>query len=114
MTDLNEALPFDQAPDAVLGDRLRTALDGAAPETFLARLRLAVAASRESSWEVLARWAPVGMAAAAAAAAVVWVLLRPVADPGHPAQLASVPSQMELTMDQSELDLLATSILEDR
>jgi hypothetical protein len=113
MTDRNESLPFDQAPDAVLGDALRVALAGPAPEAFLARLRSAVA-SRECSWDVLARWAPWGMAAAAAAAAVVWILIRPVADPGHTGQLASVPAQIEVALDQSEFELLASGIMEDR
>ncbi|HEX9164683.1 MAG TPA: hypothetical protein VF862_02145 [Gemmatimonadales bacterium] len=114
MTDRNEPLPFDQAPDAELGALLRAALDGPAPEAFLARLRESVVADREDSWDVLTRWAPWGVAAAAAAALVMWLLAPPAADPASATLMASAPVQMEAAPHQSESDVLVMSLLEDR
>jgi len=114
MTDRNEPLPFDQAPDAELGALLRAALDGPAPEAFLARLRESVVANREDSWDVLTRWAPWGVAAAAAAALVMWLLAPPLAAPVPATLMASAPVQMEAAPHQSESDILVISLLEDR
>jgi hypothetical protein len=114
MTDHEEPLPFEQAPDAELGAALRAALDGPAPEAFLARLRRSVLQEREDSWDVLSRWAPYGVAAAAAAAAVMWLLVRPLADPVPATLTASAPVQMEAAPHQSESDVLVISLMEDR
>jgi hypothetical protein len=46
--------PFDNQPDPELGRLLRERLTGSAPEAFLRRLRLAVAAERADQWDVLA------------------------------------------------------------
>lgn len=116
MTDGMAPLPFDHQPDPELGAALRAALDGPEPEEFLARLRAAVPAERETSVQVLSRWAPYGMVAAAAAAAVLWALARPLAAPaaGPAPLLASVPVQMEAQPQHSESEVLVISLLEDR
>jgi hypothetical protein len=114
MRDHDEPLPFDQAPDAELGALLRGALDGPAPEAFLSRLRQSVVAEREDSVAVLSRWAPWGMAAAAAAALVMWLLARPLAAPAPAHLIASAPVQMEAAPHRSESDVLVISLLEDR
>lgn len=108
--------PFDSRPDVELGAALREALDGPDPDGFIARVRMAVEAADDSSLGILARWAPAGLAAAAAAAVVLWMFLRPIADPGEsPMQLiASAPARMEIAPAQPEADVLVTSLLEGR
>jgi hypothetical protein len=72
-------------------------------------------ARRETSWDVLTRWAPVGLIAAAAAALVFWMLLGPVAAPDPGAQLmASAPARMDISPGQAEADVLVSSVLEGR
>jgi hypothetical protein len=107
---------FDHEPDRAMGDLLRQALDGPAPEAFVARVRSAIGhAGRETSWDVLGRWAPAGLVAAGVAAALVWMLLRPAADPrGNGSMLASAPVQMEVTPQQAESDVLRATLLEGR
>ena len=61
MTDIS---PFDQEPDPALGQALRVALAAPDEAAFAARMRALVLG--ESSWDVLARWAWPGVAAAAA------------------------------------------------
>lgn len=114
MTRQDEPLPFEHGSDAELGAVLRAALDGPAPEAFLARLRQSVAEEREDSWAILSRWAPIGVAAAAAAAAVMWLLARPLADPAPITLMASAPVQMEAAPHQSESDVLVVSLMEGR
>lgn len=113
---MTEHTSFDSTPDPHLGARLRDALDGPDPERFLARMREAVhAASRETPWDVLARWAPAGLVAAAVAALLLWFLLAPVAAPDPGTQLmASAPVRMDLAPSQPEADVLVTSVLEGR
>lgn len=64
MKDTN---PFDAERDAVLGDLLRRHLDPGGHEAFAAAV-VAALPSRQpgSAWDLLARWARPGMAAAAA------------------------------------------------
>jgi hypothetical protein len=113
---MNDPSEFDSRPDPALGARIRDALDGPDAEAFVARLRSTVAeAVAESSWDVLTRWAPRGMIAAAAAAALIWALVRPAADPGHDEMVAtSAPVSIELSPAQPEYELLATALLEGR
>ncbi len=112
---MTEFTPFDGRPDAELGAALRDALDGPEPEAFVARVRLAVAhAQDEDSWDVLARWAPAGMVAAAAASLLVWMMLRPPAEPETMQLIASAPARMEIAPAQAEADVLVTSLLEGR
>ena len=111
-----EPLSFDNQQDRELGDQLRGALDGAEPELFLARMRDAVRqAGRETPWDVLTRWAPAGLVAAAAAALTFWLLLGPAAAPDPGTQLmASAPARMDLAPGQAEADVLVSSVLEGR
>jgi hypothetical protein len=109
-------LPFDSRPDPVLGAELRAALDGDDGVAFLSvlRHRLAEATAAESPWEVLARWAPRGLIAAAAAAAILFFLVRPAADPGPAQSLAVVPTELEIAPGQSEAQLLSVALVEGR
>jgi len=113
---MTEPLSFDSKRDTELGARLRESLDGPDPELFLARIRHAVTSSgRESPWDVLARWAPAGLVAAAAAALLCWFVLGPVAAPDPGAQfMASAPARMDIAPGQAEADVLVTSVLEGR
>jgi len=115
MTDMT---PFDAEPDPELGAALRDVLDGPDGDRFLARLRRNVlqAGRDESSLDVLARWAPAGLVAAAAAALAWWMLLRPAPEPGDLSAtlIAAAPVRMEVAPAQPETDVLVTSLLEGR
>ena len=113
---MTESLSFDGKQDGELGDQLRDALEGPEPELFLARMRDAVhQARRETSWDVLTRWAPVGLIAAAAAALVFWFALGRSALPDPATQfIASAPARMEIAPGQSEADVLLSTIMEGR
>ena len=109
-----ENTPFDNQPDPVLGAELRAALDGPDGAPFLARMLAAVEAeAAETAWDVLGRWAPRGLVAAAAAAALFWVIVRR-ADPGPQGPVASAPVQMEVSPAQPEATVLTVSLLEGR
>lgn len=115
MSPHSEELPFGEAPDPVLGTALRDALEGRAPEAFVARLQEALLARREDSVDVLARWAPRGMVAAAVAAIALWGVLqasRPGAEAG--AEAGSALVHMEVTPGQAEGEVLVISLMEDR
>ncbi|MEK6596949.1 MAG: hypothetical protein AABY91_01350, partial [Gemmatimonadota bacterium] len=93
---MTEQSAFDNRPDLELGAQLRAALDTPDGDLFVARLRHNVLAVRqEDSWDVLSRWAPRGLVAAIAAAALLWMVTRP--EPVAPAgPMASAPVQMEV------------------
>lgn len=57
--------PFDATQDVALGRLLREHLDAGNEASFVARVRSAIAADRDTSWDVLARWARPGLVAAA-------------------------------------------------
>ncbi len=63
---MTEHIEFEPEPDKALGEllyeHLSTADDASFTERVMSRIRRE---PRESSWEVLAGWAPLGMAAAA-------------------------------------------------
>ena len=113
---MTERMSFDSEQDPELGARLRDVLDGSDPELFLARMRHAVSGSaRETPWDVLTRWAPAGLVAAAAAGLLLWFLLAPVAAPDSGTQMAaSAPARMDIAPGQPEADVLVTSVLEGR
>jgi len=112
MTDFT---PFDGRPDPVLGAELRAALTTADAEEFLARTRAAVLeAGAETAWDVLSRWAPRGMLAAAAAAALAWVLAGQPADEPTFSPLASAPVQLEVSPGQPEATVITIAVLEGR
>ena len=73
---MTEESDFNSERDVVLGNALRDHLNVSNDAAFIAavmeRIRLE---SRESSWDVLAGWAPLGMAAAAVLALVSGLLL---------------------------------------
>lgn len=66
MSDPMESI--DPRPDAELGHLLRDCLTAPDPAGFVARVQAALGATPDNSWEVLARWARPGLAAAAAVA----------------------------------------------
>lgn len=106
---------FDNRPDPELGTQLRAALDTQDTDQFVARLRSRVIeAGQEDSWDVLSRWAPRGLIAAIAAAALLWVVGRsqPVVQPAGP--MASAPVQMEVAPEHSEAMVLTVAVLEGR
>lgn len=106
---------FDNKPDPELGAQLRAALDTPDTDRFVARLRRGVlVAQPEDSWDVLSRWAPRGLVAAAAAAAVVWLVGRsdPASAPNGP--MASAPVQMEVAPQHPESMVLTVAVLEGR
>jgi hypothetical protein len=113
---MTEPLSFDSTPDPELGARLRDALEGPDPDLFLARMRHAVVtAGRETPWDVLTRWAPVGVITALAAALLLWFVLGPIATPDEGTTLmASAPARMDIAPGQPEADILVTSVLEGR
>lgn len=58
--------PFEATRDAALGRLLREHLDPGDDAQFVARVRAALRSERDTSWDVLARWARPGLVAAAA------------------------------------------------
>lgn len=77
--------PFDLGRDEALGRILRERFEASGHAVFVARLREAVArADIETSWDVLARWARPGVAAAAAIALMfsLWLSFAPPTDTG--------------------------------
>ena len=114
---MSQPTPFDNQPDAELGAALRDALNGPEPDGFLAQVRLAVrhAGRGETSLDVLARWAPAGLIAVAAAALMLWMVLRPAGAGSDLSQSVAVaPARMEIAPAQPEADVLVTSLLEGR
>ena len=113
---MTDNMSFESTQDRELGARLQDALDGSEPELFLARLRDAVRQSaRETPWDVLTRWAPAGLVAAAAAGLIFWLVLGRAAMPDPATQfIASAPARMEISPGQAEADVLVTSVLEGR
>ncbi|MGH7569587.1 MAG: hypothetical protein ACREL9_11605 [Gemmatimonadales bacterium] len=74
MTESRE--PFDHRPDPVLGAALRAALHPAAEQrVFVTGVLDGFDAARAPFWEVLAAWAPRGLAAAVAAGLVAGFLV---------------------------------------
>ncbi len=110
MTDIT---PFDDRPDEALGARIRAALDRPGIEALVARVRGALVEA-DSPWDVLARWAPRGLVAAAAAAAVLWFLMPAPAPAPVQGPIASAPVQMEVSPGQAEAVVLTVALLEGR
>lgn len=86
--------PFDPGRDEALGRLMADALDPGDHGRFAARVRAALPElDADSPWEVLARWARPGIAAAAVllvASLAGWLAL---GRPGHPA-VAEAPSRV--------------------
>ena len=84
---MNDERQFDHTPDPVLGDALRTALrppgdDAAFVARVMARYDATLAAGTVPTWEVLARWARPGIAAALALAVIGGFVLGRSLPPG--------------------------------
>jgi hypothetical protein len=108
--------PFDNQPDPELGRLLRERLTGPAPEAFLRRLRVAVAAERADQWDVLAGWArPRVLAAAIAAGFLLWlgawfVGSAPSTDPG--VTMASLPAHTVVSSQPPAVDDIMLALRE--
>ncbi len=80
--------PFDAQPDAALGRLLREHLDAGDDGAFVARVRGMLASERDTSWDVLTRWARPGLAAAASIAVGLGLWLALAGNPEPSATLA--------------------------
>ena len=98
----NPTNPFDQAQDPEIRALLLGHLEGQAPEHFLARVMAGLPdRSGLSSWEILARWARVGIAAAAVITLALgaWLALpRSAESVGEPLLELSQTADKELLM----------------
>ncbi len=116
MTDRND---FDANPDRALGEMLREHLtlpdDAAFAARVIERIRLE---PRESSWEVLARWMPRGLAVAASLTLVVAVgyfasaSLNKGNRPGAEASATTSPTDILTTPEPLSHDQILTVVLE--
>ena len=92
----------EDAPDPELGGLLRAHLEGLAPDHFVHRVMAGLPQRFTlDSWEVLARWARPGIAAAAiiAAALGAWLAFPPQSDPvGEPLFELSTAADSELIL----------------
>jgi hypothetical protein len=68
--------PFDHAPDPELGTLLRAHLTAPEDDGFTARILARLGAREDSSLDVLARWARLGIAAALVLAAAATIAAR--------------------------------------
>ncbi len=108
---------FEATPDEALGQLLREHLAPGNHADFTARVRLLVAAEPSTSWEVLARWARPGVAAAAGillALTLLFGLAKPApADMtlADAAQAAGVPSL--LLADAPTTDAMLAAVVGD-
>jgi hypothetical protein len=101
-------LPFDPQRDEALGELLRAHLSSDDDAAFAARVRAAAGRiRRDTSWDVLARWARPGVAAAAGLAATIaiWLAL----------SSAPAPAAEPLAMDEpAGRDVVMAVLLEGR
>ncbi len=112
---MTEQSPFANERDQALGVELRAALDTADTEAFVARLKAAVAdAGAETSWDVLAAWAPQGLVAAVVAATLIWLVGLPAVRSAPATPLASAPIQIEVAPSQPEAVVITVAIMEGR
>ena len=115
--DLSGHNDFGATPDEVLGAALREHFATAAPAEFVSRVRAAIAAEPATSWDVLARWARPGVAAAAGillALSLLFGLTQPApggASLADAAQAAGVPAM--LVADASSADVLLAAVVGD-
>lgn len=109
--------PFDHQRDEELGRMLHEQLTGPAPEAFLRRLRLQIAAAeRPNQWDVLSDWArPRVMVLALAAALLLWLGAwfegnRSSADPGL--MLTSLPAHSVVNPQPPRADEIMMALRE--
>jgi hypothetical protein len=108
---------FGGTPDERLGALLREHLAPAGHAAFVGRVRAAIAAEPATSWDVLARWARPGVAAAAGILLALGLLFG-LAQPSpsgvslaDAAQAAGVPAV--LVADASSTDVLLAAVVGD-
>ena len=110
--------PFDATRDLALGRLLREHLSGPDDATFVARIRAALLAERDSSWDVLARWARPGLVAAASIAFAlgVWLASQPreVATLADAMQPSGVPTQVLAGAQVSGADVVLGGLVDGR
>jgi hypothetical protein len=110
--------PFDATPDLALGRLLREHLSGADDAGFVARVRAAILAERDSSWDVLARWLRPGLVAAAAIALAlaVWLSLqqREVATLADAIQPSGAPTQVLSGAQASGAEVVLGGLMDTR
>ena len=111
--------PFESAPDAALGRLLREHLSAGDDDRFAARIRAAVWAERDSSWDVLARWARPGLAAAASLimGLGLWLALQGGGDVvtlADAMQPAGAPTQLLAGTGASSSEMFLGSLVEGR
>ncbi|MBA2627775.1 MAG: hypothetical protein H0U85_07160 [Gemmatimonadales bacterium] len=107
--------PFDSRPDAALGRLLREHLDAGDDAAFVARVRAAVRKTgRDTSWDVLTRWARPGLAAASVIIGIgLWLALNRAPDTPSLAEAispADAPAQM-LAGTQSGSDVVLAALM---
>ena len=108
---------FGATPDETLGGLLREHYAPMAHGEFVARVRAAIAAEPATSWDVLARWARPGVAAAAGillALGLLFGLAQPASSGvsmADAAQAAGVPAL--LVADASSNDVLLAAVVGD-
>lgn len=110
--------PFDPSRDLALGRLLREHLSGANESAFVARVRTALMAERDSSWDVLARWTRPGLAAAVSLAFAlgVWLALqqRGVATLADAMQPSGAPTQVLAGTQTSGADVVLGGLVDGR
>lgn len=107
--------PFDQRPDAALGDLLRKHLTGSDVSLFRERMLQALAeATPATPWDQLARWARPGLIAAGLAVAVLgWLAVRSL-DRAVVPEGGAVSVQVVVAGEQTAGDLLLAAVAEGR
>ena len=92
MKEKSKALPFDHRPDSVLGAALRSVLSTDDHSAFVARVTASLPASHRFHWNVLASWAPRGIAVACVAAIGAALLVNVMQPPMDLAASVAAPS----------------------
>ncbi len=109
--------PFESDPDVALGRLLREHLDAGDEGRFVARVRAALLAERDTSWDVLARWARPGLAAAASVVIGLglWLAMQrggEVATLADAMQPAGAPTQLLAGAQASSSDVVLGALTE--
>lgn len=109
--------PFESGPDVALGRLLREHLDAGDDARFIARVRAALLTEPVTSWDILARWARPGLAAAASIVIGLgfWLAMQrggEVATLADAMQPAGAPTQLLAGSQTSSSDVLLGSLME--
>ena len=111
--------PFEATQDVALGRLLREHLDAGDEASFVARVRSAVAAERDTSWDVLARWARPGLVAAATIVIGLSLWLSAQRDPDVPTladaiQPSGAPTRILAGAQEPRSDVVLVSWMEEQ